>query len=209
MYEATLPHDDPTRPAPRLVVTRHVDPAANRWGTAPCTFAGQRYLRPVVDVAALGPLEGWARRRLVPRIVVGTQGRLVEAFVDERGECLNITPTITVLPHDADDLWRLLAVLLAPPVTALAFARHAGGGLSTQAIRLSAAHVGALPLPGDRSAWEQGAVLARDATRAEDDATRFTALLACGHAMGDAYGASDPGALHAWWAARLASRLRV
>src|SRR5918995_691779 len=86
----------------------------------PTRFARQRYDAPLVDLAAVrsGPLGSWADARLVPKLLVAGQGRVIEAVVDERGEWLPSVPVVSVVPRESADLWRILAVLLAPPVGA-------------------------------------------------------------------------------------------
>ncbi len=106
------------------------------------------------------------------------------------------------LAAEPDDLWHLLAVLLAPPVAAVAAARYLGTALAPGAIKLSAAQVAALPLPADRGAWDRGADLAR-AAQLGDPSERRSRLLACGATMCEAY--ADDAAL-AWWSANLPRR---
>ncbi len=127
----------------------------------------------MVDVPALAAadprLGAWAASRLVPKLLVAGQGRVIEAVVDERGEWLPSVPVVSVLPHDAADLWRILAVLLAPPVVADAAARYLGTGLSPGSVKVSARQVAALPLPPDAAGWAVGATwparAAREAVR--------------------------------------------
>lgn len=185
----------------RLVTSGLIDPAECRWGRVPTRFNKVRYAAPTVDLEALhadGALSGWARARRVPKLLVATQGRVVEAVVDERGDWLPSVPVLTVT-SEQEHLWRLLAVLLSPPVVAAAAARYLGTALAPGAIKLSASQVAGLPLPADRDAWDEGARLAEAAQRG-DDAGRRDRLLACAAAMCTAY--DDDTAL-GWWAARL------
>jgi predicted RNA methylase len=200
--------EDSGRDTRRLLVTGHVDPARLRWGEVACRFARERLLRPVVDLAVLDGVDptraAWVRRRAVPRVVVATQGRVLEAAVDAEGAYVNVTPTITVVPHDPCDLWRLLAVLGAPCVSALLAARSLGAGLSPGALRVSAGAIRALPLPTDEAAWERAADAARVASHAEEPALH-DALVAFGVAADAAYGVDDP-ATRDWWQAGIAPR---
>ncbi|MDN5744862.1 MAG: N-6 DNA methylase, partial [Nocardioidaceae bacterium] len=129
-----------------LITTGLIDPAACRWGRASTRFARQTYQAPSVDRAALladprlGP---WASKRLVPKILVAGQGRVIEAVVDERGEWLPSVPVVSVVPGDRGDLWRILAVLLAPPVAAHAATRYLGTGLSPRSVKVSARQLAA------------------------------------------------------------------
>lgn len=194
---------DPRR-FPRLVVTGLVEPAACLWGGRGCRFAGRAWQRPRVDLAALeaeGSLAAWARGRLVPKLVVATQTRVLEAFVDEDGSLLNTVPTLSLMPHRAEDHWRLLAALLSPPASAWAAGRYAGTALSSTAIKLSAEQLLALPLPEPGPAWEAAAALVR-AAQQEGEATRRAKLVEAGGLMCAAWGlAREP--LLGWWEGRL------
>lgn len=186
----------------RLVTSGLIDPAELRWGTTTTRFARQEYDAPSVDLAALradGKLAGWADARLVPKLVVAGQGRVIEAAADAEGTWLPSVPVVTVAPHDPADLWRLLAVTLAPPVVAHAAARYLGTGLSPGSVKVSARQLAALPLPADTAAWDEGAALARRAQRAEGNRTEVLADAA--RAMTAAYAGSDE--TLAWWLARV------
>jgi hypothetical protein len=95
----------------------------------------------------------------------------------------------------------VLAVLLAPPVVALAAARYLGTGLSARSVKLSAKQLAALPLPVDRAAWDRGAGLARAAQESETARERGRLLLLCAEEMCAAY-AIEPGETFAWWVER-------
>lgn len=185
----------------RLVTSGLIDPAELRWGTTTTRFARQQYDAPAVDLAALradGKLASWAEARLVPKVLVAGQGRVIEAVADAEGTWLPSVPVVTVAPHDPADLWRLLAVTLAPPVVAHAAARYLGTGLSPGSVKVSARQMAALPLPADRERWDEGAALAQRAQHADDDRPQVLAELA--RVMTDAYGGSDD--VLAWWLAR-------
>ena len=187
-----------------LVTTGLIEPAECRWGLAPTRFAKQRYAAPVVDLAALhadGALSSWATTRLVPKVLVATQGSVLEGVVDVAGEWLPSVPTLVCTPPP-DRLWHALAVLLAPPVVAYAAARYLGTGLSARSVKLSAKQLAALPLPGDREAWDLGAELARTAQEAESSDERAGLLTSCAEQMCAAYG-SDPGETLQWWQERV------
>jgi hypothetical protein len=186
-----------------LITTGLIDPAETRWGRAPTRFAKQTYAAPVVDVAALrkdGALAAWAESRLVPKLLVGTQGRVLEGVVDVEGAWLPSVPTLVCTPP-TDRLWHALAVLLAPPVVALAAARYLGTALSARAIKLSAKQLAALPLPADRRAWDRAAELARAAQESGSDEERRGRLVECAEEMCVAYGGGHAAALD-WWRGR-------
>jgi hypothetical protein len=186
-----------------LVTTGLIEPAECRWGRAPTRFAKQRYVAPVVDLDALvadGALASWAESRLVPKVLVATQGPVLEGVVDVDGAWLPSVPTLVCTPP-GDRLWHVLAVLLAPPVVALAAVRYLGTGLSARSVKLSAKQLAALPLPPDRAAWDRGAGLARAAQEAETSPQRAGLLRSCAEVMCAAYDA-DAGETLAWWEKR-------
>jgi hypothetical protein len=189
---------------PRLVTSGLVDPGACRWGVRTATFDHRRWLAPRVDlegVAAVQPaLHRWATDLLVPKIVVATQTRLVEAAVDVDGGWYPSTPTVSVVP-EADQLWEVAAVLLAPPVSAWLHGRLAGSGLAPGHLRINATQLRAVPLPLDDDALAEGADLARSASLADHDEQRLVALEHLGRVMNGAYRGDDE--VLAWWLSQL------
>lgn len=193
-------HEAASGPGVPLVTTGLVDPAVCLWGERPTRFCKRSWQAPVVDVGSiLEPrLAAWAARRLVPKVLVGTQGRVVEAVVDEHGTWLPSVPTISVVAP-GEMLWHLLAVLLAPPVAAYAAATFAGTALTMHRIKLSARQVAALPLPPAGPLWDEAAASAEAAQR--DPADRRRHLERVGALMSEAYGADE--AVLSWWLQRL------
>ncbi|MEQ6899478.1 class I SAM-dependent methyltransferase [Nocardioides sp. YIM 152588] len=195
-----------------LVTSGLIDPAEPRWGSVPTRFARNPYDAPLVDLAALraGPdpaLARWAEARLVPKVLVAAQGRVIEAVADAAGGWLPSVPVLTVVPRGPEPgvLWRVLALTLAPPVVADAAARYLGTGLTPGSIKVSARQLSGLPLPTDRTAWAEGAELARRAQEAPSD-ERPEVLAAVGAAMTRAYGLDPEGdgaEVLAWWRDRL------
>lgn len=176
---------------PRLVTCGVIDPDRCRWGERPLRFAGRRWHHPRVDLDRVAPasLRSWVDDRLVPKVVLATQTRVLEAAVDRTGEWVPSTPVIAVhAPRDALDA--VAAVLLAPPVSAWAASTYAGVALAADAIKLSARQVLDIPLPIDEQGWAAGA-----------DALRGGDLLGAGRRMTEAYGAGDD--VFDWWARRL------
>ncbi|MEY2434865.1 MAG: hypothetical protein QOC92_4590 [Acidimicrobiaceae bacterium] len=179
------------RQFPRLVTCGVIDPAWCAWGTRPLRFAGQRWLHPRVDRAALddGPLSRWLHDRLVPKVVLATQTKVLEAAVDVDGTWVPSTPVIAV-HAEPDALFRVAAVLLAPAASAWAASAYAGVALTSDAIKLSARQVLDIPLPAGTSQWASAAA----ALQAGD-------LRAAGRWMGEAYDCD--GDVYEWWAGRL------
>src|SRR5690606_11062339 len=102
----------------------------------------------------------WAVARRVPKVLVATQTRVVEAVVDEAGGWLPSVPVITVTAPP-DRLWHVAAALHAPTASVVAAHRSAGTARSLGAIKLSARQVEGLPAPVDPAAWDEGAHLLR------------------------------------------------
>lgn len=185
-------HDAEHGADPLLVTSGLVDPAGIAWGRRPVRFAGRRLMHPRVDLRALGGgdprLHDWVRARLVPKVVLATQTRVLEAAVDATGCWVPSTPVIAVHAR-AEDLWRVAAVLLAPPVTAWAVGQFAGTALSSTALKLPARAVAEIPLPIDHRRW----AVAAGALREGD-------VMTAAAEMTLAYGAGP--ATTRWWAAR-------
>ena len=176
---------------PRLVTCGLVDPGRCAWGEREVRFARRRWRNPRVDLERVEPasLRRWVDDRLVPKVVLATQTRVLEAAVDLDGSWVPSTPVIAV--HTAADaLYDVAAVLIAPPVSAWAAATYAGVALAPDAIKLSARQVLEVPLPPDRRRWKLGAAALRDGD-----------LLGAGAHMTAAYGAND--VVFDWWKGRL------
>lgn len=194
--------DDAT--CPRLVTTGLIDPARLRWGVAATRFAKGHYQAPRVLLERLTPpLQAWARARLRPKVLLATQTRALEAVVDAAGALLPSVPVVSVVPADAADLWRIGALLATAPCTLVAAQRHMGTGLSSEALRLSAKDVLALPLPQDRAAWDEAAAALELATSAVDESAWASALEAASTAMARAFGLGDDPELQGWWRGRV------
>lgn len=202
--DATARH----RARPRLVTSGLIDPLDNLWGTRPARVDKRDFDHPRADLAALPddhPLRRWAVTRLVPKVLLATQTAVLEAIPDEDGSLLPMVPVISVIPRDPTTLWRAIAVLSAPPISAVARRRAAGAALSRDAIKLSAKQVAALPLPADENRWAEGARAAQRAAQASecgDRAAWQAALEDLGAAMCQAYRV-DPGSVVPWWWARI------
>ena len=194
-----------------LITTGLIDPAGCRWGHRTARYAKARWSAPVVDLVALQAaapgLARWVQERLVPKVLVATQTRVVEAVADLEGGWVPSTPVVAV-PAPPERLWHVLAALLAPPVSAWALHETAGTALAPDALKLSAAQVRRVPAPVDHAAWDDGAAAAREAQEAQARGAagdRATALAALGAAMVAAHGldGAEGDRLLAWWWARL------
>jgi hypothetical protein len=194
-------HDDGRFPP--LVTSGLVDPADCAWGRRPARHGRRRWEAPRVDLEGLAA-DGhgdWARRRLVPKVVVASQTRVVEAAVDEAGTWLPSVPLVSVT-GPGERLWHAAAVLLSPVTSAGALRRGEGTALAADHIKLGAPQVRALPLPAEGPDWDAAAGAVRAASSATDAAARRRALLAAAAASCAAYGVEPDGLLD-WWADRL------
>ncbi|MDO8390513.1 MAG: N-6 DNA methylase [Actinomycetota bacterium] len=129
---------------PPLVTSGLIDPGVCRWGQRPVRFAKQTYAAPRVALDRLSPaLQRWAQERLVPKILIANQTKVIEAVHDTRGEWLPSVPVITCTTDDSD---RVLEVLSSPET--LAWVRHhaAGSGLSANTVRLNPRLLASIPL---------------------------------------------------------------
>ncbi len=194
----------------RLVTVGLIDPFHGRWATTRTRFAGRAWVAPVVDLEAVAQadprLARWADARLVPKVVLATQTRVLEPLVDTDGAWWPSVPAIAVTPRSGDpgDLWAIAAVLAAPGVSAWAMAHYRGSALSRDALKLSATQVLELPLPVDQAAWADGARLAARAQRQADRADAdgwHAALVELGQAMTHAYRSGRT--IRDWWVDRL------
>ncbi|MEJ7582916.1 MAG: DEAD/DEAH box helicase [Acidimicrobiales bacterium] len=140
-----------------LVTVGAIDPLWCSWGAGPVRFAGRRWTRPVVDLTSLTgdpTLHRWVVDRLVPKVLVATQTRVVEAVVDEEGAFVPSVPTIAVAADPADQGDRRRPVL--PARVGLGAGTHGGGSPRLrrhQAVRpLGAGH----PPPDRRRSMADG-----------------------------------------------------
>lgn len=194
---------------PRLVSTRHVDLAHCAWGHRPVRVLFERHAAPRADRAMLerdAKMAAWMRARLVPKVLVATQTKVMEAVVDEEGAWLPVVPLLSVtLRADAPiDLWMLGAALASPVATVEAARISYGAALGAEAIKLSAKQLLALPLPIDHEAWRESARLFREASSTRAAQSRAEALRAFAGASCRAHGL-DAGAstrVLAFWSTR-------
>ena len=195
-------HEAADRPdaAMRLVTVGMIDPLGLGWGGRTARFARRDFMAPVVDVDALDPsLRAWVDARRGPKLLVATQTKVVEVAVDERGDCVPLTPVIEVRPPDGW-LWRVAAALTNPVATAFACGLGAGTALALDAIKLSARQLLCLPTPTDDDLWDRGSELAAAIAAATGDRSPLFRSLA--ETMCAAYGQpAEP--LTTWWLARL------
>lgn len=202
-YYAIRPHVTEARShrgSGRLVTVGLIDPGVCGWGTRSVRFDGRSWRRPSVDLDALdrtSPSVGaWYRARQVPKVLVATQSRVIEAVADPDGDLLPLTPVISVEPSDARMVRQIAAVLCAPVATRWAMDRASGRGLSAGALRLTARECLEVPWPEDGVALERAAKLLSQGD-----------LAAFARAATEAYGL-PPEPLVGWWSERLPGSCR-
>lgn len=195
---------------PPLVTSGLLDPAQVLWGSRSTKFDKATFQYPRVDISRLEPrLQDWARSRLRPKLMLATQTKVLEVFVDASGQYLPSVPVLTITADHVENLWCLGALLSSPPVTLLAARRHLGAALSSEALKLSASDVLDLPLPANRGAWSEAAQYFEGATRATAPAVRCAELAKSARLMCEAFGLKDDAELMDWWSRRLPMRRAV
>ncbi|HSL74459.1 MAG TPA: N-6 DNA methylase [Ilumatobacteraceae bacterium] len=193
---------------PPLITSGLIDPGRSSWGQVPITFARRRFARPRVALDLLDArMTEWARRRLVPKVLVANQTRIIEAVCDPGGAWLPGVPVVAVYPHGThwdDDApvrtseataaaWQIAAVLTSGGASVWLWHRTAGTGLTATSMRVSPVVLADLPWPlGDLTP-------AVEALRSGDVRT-------CARLVDAAYGVevTDGGSVvAAWWEASL------
>ena len=172
-----------------LVTSGLIDAGVSRWGERSTRFLHVEYARPVVRVDRLtGPMAAWAAQRLVPKVLVASQTRVLEALADPEGRLLPSVPVVTITPNDPTDVWRIAAALTGPVASAWLAARASGTGMSAHALRVSAPVLAGVPIPA-------GSVDAAVAALQVGEIER------CARLVTAAYGVDDEAAepLLAWW----------
>ena len=107
------------RPVRRGASGRHASPGARFDAPRVRVDRLRRAAAGVGRSAGSCPRCSWPRRRAS-----------IEAVVDADGAWLPSVPVVTVTPHEADDLWRVGAVLCAPAASAWAAATYLGAALA-------------------------------------------------------------------------------
>lgn len=193
---------------PPIVTAGLIDLAACHWGDRSTRILKRPWAAPRIDrtrMQSKGDLADWMSSRLIPKIILATQTKIIEVFVDEPGRLLPSLPLITVVPKAAADIWAVAAALASPVSAAIAMQRHAGSALSPQAIKLSAKQAMRLPMPTPDELASTATRLLQRAHTAPDAKNRHRLLLEFGRMSTEAYRvpADDAATLLAWWSSRL------
>ena len=196
-YYALVPAVHEGGDGPPLVTSGLIDPGVCLWGRRPMTFARQTFTCPRVDLDRLtGRFPRWAERKLVPKVLVANQTRILEAVADPDGAWLPGVPVNTVTPTDvATSVEEIAAVITSPVASVLAWQLGGGTGLSTRSVRVGPSLLAALPWPAGDLSDAVAALAARD-------------IEGCARAVTNAYGidGSDAAPLMAWWLSQLPTR---
>ena len=176
---------------PQLITSGLIDPGHCLWGDRPITFAKRRFDRPRLDLSTLNPkMTRWASDRLVPKVLIANQTKIIEAIADVEATMLPGVPVVAAYPVTGTDVertvWEVAAVLSSPVASAWAWQQSAGTGLSADAIRLGPVMLAGLPWPAGDLADAIVAFRNRD-------------LPACARNVHAAYGLTDDEFLATWW----------
>ncbi len=194
MIPAVGDHDS----GPQLITSGLIDPGRNWWGSRPIRFAKQSFEHPRLDLTKLDDkMTRWAEQRLVPKVLIANQTKILEAVADPNGTTLPGVPVVAAYPIDApgcsgsDTMARQIAAVLTSAVaSAWAWHRSAGTGLSSDAIRVGPVVLAELP-------WPSGSLDAAVEALESGDVRRCAALVDA------AYGVTERTDLAAWWESAL------
>lgn len=192
---------------PPILTSGLVDLATAEWGKRSTRILKETWQRPRVDRTRMrreGELDEWIEMRRVPKVIIATQTRGLEVFVDPDGRFIPSLPLITMTAAHPEDLWRLGAAMASPVATAFASRRYSGTALHADAIKLSASQTLTIPLPPPGPCWTEAARALEAAQAATDRATREHHLQEMAAAMNEAFGLSvdEADRLMLWWMGR-------
>ncbi|MFK7917015.1 MAG: N-6 DNA methylase [Ilumatobacter sp.] len=194
-YYGMVPAVGDHEQGPALITSGLIDPGVCRWGERSVRFAKQRFDAPRIDLSMLDDkMLGWARKRLIPKVLIANQTRVIEAVCDPSGAWLPGVPVVAAYPTSADPVeaarvaWEITAVLLSPSVSVWAWHQRGGTGLSSNTIRVGPTMLADLVWPAGSLDAAVSALQACDVVRA-------------GVLADEAYGidAQDADEALAWW----------
>ena len=99
-YYGLVPAVSDDGDGPPLVTSGLIDPGRCLWGERPVRFAKREFAAARVELARLDAhMRAWARRKLVPKVLVANQTRIIEAVADPEGvsipacRCSSLVPS--------------------------------------------------------------------------------------------------------------------
>jgi len=162
----------PATEARRLLTSGAIDVASQTWRVRPQRFARRVWNQPWVDLERLravsARIDRWVTSIDRPKVLVAAQTTVIEAVGDPDSLFVPSTPVIAVVPHDPEDLARILAALSGPTATAWLWHRLGGNGITAGVLRPTSAALAQIQVP-----------------TAETMATRIAALNAAASGSGD------------------------
>lgn len=194
-----------------LVTSGMIDPGRLYWGAGSWRLAGEHYTAPIVDAADLQAVSArvarWSAARAVPKVMIASQTKVIEAAVDPLGTCVPVTPVVSVEPSAGCSAAALAAMLSAPSNSALLAETAAGTGLSTGALRVGASAVARLAISHDPARWIDAEALwvsFEQAARAVSTPAEWFEL---GASLDRLVGFEGREEIITWWVERLPRRI--
>ncbi len=185
----------------KLVTVGSIEPMECSWGVSSTKFAKAKWNRPVVDTSKLeGKVARFVAGQKSPKVLVATQTKILEAVLDPVGDLVGVTPTIVVT---TDQPAHVVALLMAPPVNAIAVQRWFGTGLSKVALRPTASTLLELPLPAGQQKWDEAAALVEAHGQVIDGSQQPVSpatISRIGELMNEAFDGTPE--VLSWWLAR-------
>ncbi len=146
----------------------------------------------------------WLQNQLRPKVLLPTQSKVFEPVIDRDGIMAPVTPVLSI-HADPENLDRVAAVFLAPPIVAWAYSRWFGTALSVQAIKIAARDISSFPRPSNEGLWDQAAEMVANTGHTHNstndpDQTRLQ-VIEIAKIMNQAYNGTQ--ATFDWWLDRL------
>lgn len=208
IINAVVENPTPTSAQMKLATVGLIDPGLFSWGKTQTRFNKKPYVFPVVNLDALAPkIADWAESRRRPKVIVATQTKILECYVDHLGDVLPSVPLSTI-NTEPEMIWHLAAVISAPPVSLVAAERHLGSGMSDDVLKLGAPDLLNLPLPEHRDQWDLAAAEFQKLQSLALGVERNTSMRKVGKLMCLAYGITDDSVID-WWIGRQPRSLRA
>lgn len=195
----------------RLVTSGMIDPGMLRWGAGSWKLAGRRFSAPTADPGRLEDasprVARWSAARAVPKVLIASQTKVLEAAIDSHGCCVPVTPVVSVEPTGECSPAALAAMLSAPSNSARLATGAAGTGRSSTAQRVGASAVAGLVVSADPGVWSA----AEDLWETFEAAARLISTagewFAIGVELDRLLGLQVDERAVTWWVERLPSRL--